>query len=97
MTTIAIASTTAAANSSTITLVSNQTAHVYASVDLNVGETVTLQVTADAGATWLPVVDRVYRGVVLSDTNQSQMITGPGDFRLVKSATAVATAVYVDQ
>lgn len=96
MTTTAIASTTAAANSASIILASGAIIHVYASSDLNVGETVTLQVTPDTGTTWIPVVDKELRGTVLSDLAQSQMIHGPGEFRLVKSATASATAIYYD-
>lgn len=96
MTTIAIASATAAGNSASITILAGDSIHVYASTDLNVGEQVTLEVTPDAGTTWIPVIDAEYRGVVLSDTVQSQIVSGPGVFRLVKTATAVATAIYYD-
>lgn len=96
MTTTAIASTTATANSASFTLIASDTIHVYASTDLGIGDVVNLQVTPDAGTTWITVVDQEFRGVILSDTIQSQFISGPGTFRLVKSPTVVATAVYYD-
>ena len=96
MTTTAISSTTASAASGSIVLNSAENIHIYSSVDLNVGESVSLEVTPDAGVTWIPVIDQEFRGVLLSDTVQSQMVSGPGTFRLVKTATAVATAIYYD-
>ena len=97
MTTTAIATTTGVANSAAISLVSNESIHVYASKDLGIGEVVTLQVTPDAGTTWIPVIDAEYRGVVLSDTVQNRIVTGPGTFRLNKSDTVLTTAIYYDQ
>ena len=96
MTTTAIASATAEASSAGFSLGTGESINVYASTDLGVGEVVSLQVSPNTGTTWIPVVDERYRGVVLSDTVQSQTVTGPGYFRLVKTPTVVATAVYYD-
>ena len=96
MTTTAIPATTAIAHSALISLVSGQSIQVFTPSDLESGEKVTLERTFDSGATWIPVVDRGYRGVVLKDTVQSQLVNGPGEFRLRKSATAIPIAVYYD-
>tara|TARA_S200002703_G_scaffold1263_1_gene2214 strand:+ start:14796 stop:15089 length:294 start_codon:yes stop_codon:yes gene_type:complete len=96
MATTAIASQTAAANSGTISLAAGSSIQVYSNPALPVGEVVTLERTPDSGTTWLPVKDNEFRGVVLSGKVHDNTVTGPGDFRLRKSVTATATAVYYD-
>lgn len=92
-----IAATTAASNSSAITLTSGQVMHVFASADLQIGEMVTLEITPNGGTNWFPVVDEKHRGVVLDDTTRNQTVGGPGEYRLAKTATSVSVAVYVDR
>ena len=96
MTTTAIAATTSADESSSFILTSSDMIHVYASEDLNPGETVNLEITPDAEVTWLPVIDDEHRGVVLKDRVTNQTVGGPGTYRLVKTATVASVAIYFD-
>jgi len=94
--TLAISKTNAAGTSGLINLASNTSMQVFSDVGLGAGETVILERSYDSGSNWVRVVDANQRGVVLEDTIQSQIVNGPGDFRLVKSFTAIPTAVYYD-
>jgi hypothetical protein len=92
-----IAAGTAAATSATsFTLGSGDTVSVFSSVPLKNGEKVLLERSYDAGATWVGVTDPGFGGVVLNAGTQTQNVNGPGLFRLAKSYTVTATAVYID-
>lgn len=101
MATTAITSQTTAANSSIITLVAGATIQVYADVDLVGEEVVTLERTYDAGSNFV-AVKTVREGNFISSDKlltkkvTSAMVAGPGDFRLAKTATVTATAVFFD-
>ncbi len=94
--TTVIASATAAADSSAITLVDGQSISVYCVPKLIDAERVRLERSYDGGTTWVSVGDEEYSGTVLTKSVQSQTINGPGVFRLRKSATTSATVVYYD-
>lgn len=92
-----IASTTAAANGSvSFSVAAGDTVSVFCDVPLSNFEKVTLQRSYDSGTTWINVVDPAFGGVVLEAGTQTQNVNGPGLFRLVKSKTILATAVYID-
>jgi len=97
MSTTAISSQTATANSSAIALGAGETIQVFTDLPLGDNEDVSLQRSYDSGTTWVKVIDSQYRGLVLTSRIESQSVSGPGTFRLVKSATATATAVYYDE
>jgi hypothetical protein len=90
-----ISSTAAAANGGTITLASGASAQVYAVPALGLRETVRLQQSHN-GSTWVDVNDEDFDGIVLQESRNRAVLTGPGTFRVVKSATAVATVIYYD-
>jgi hypothetical protein len=96
MTTTAIPATTAQAVSGSIVMAATDMMQVFTNLDLRIGETVRLEITPDDGKTWYEVVDDTYRGVVLRDTVKNQTVGGPGTYRLNKSATQEAIAVYFD-
>jgi len=99
----AIAATTDAATSSLITLSAGQSIQVHASQLLEDGEKVTFDQSPDDGTTWQRVYDSDRNGVLLennitlSGTVSRAIVTGPGDFRLNKTKTDNAVAVYYDQ
>tara|TARA_R110002020_G_scaffold287099_1_gene502596 strand:- start:37845 stop:38135 length:291 start_codon:yes stop_codon:yes gene_type:complete len=96
MTTEAIAATTSQAYSASVTVADGASLNVFVDENLQPGEMVTLERTYNAGANWVEVVDPLFRGVVLNETTLSQIVSGPGVFRLNKTATTASTAVYYD-
>lgn len=96
MSTLAIAATTGEGVSGLITVAAGNSIQVYATLDLGVGEAVTLERSYDSGVSWVPVIDERYRGTVLGDHCQSQVVAGPGDFRLRKTPTVNSIAIYYD-
>ncbi len=93
----AISSQTTAANSSMISIASGVSIQVFASAEFkSPQEGVSVQCTPDSGSTWYTVKDIQWKGKFLSKGITRNSITGPGDFRLVKSQTGEAIAVYYD-
>ena len=93
-----ISAQTTAATSSSITLAAGQSIQVSIGPDgLTWQETVSVQYTPDDGTTWYDLRDPEYRGAFISRYVNRNKLTGPGVFRLVKSETSVAIAVYYDQ
>ena len=92
----AIASATAAGNSSAITLASGESVSVWADTPLQNGEFVRLERSNDGGTTWFNVNDEEYSGRVLDSKRNTATVNGPGVFRLHKMLTCTATAVYYD-
>lgn len=95
-TTTAITSQTAAADSAQISIDMGSSVQVYCTPKLRRGESVGLERSTDGGTTWIPVNDPIFGGRLLSGDINSNVIAGPGVFRLVKSQTDKATAVLYD-
>ena len=93
--TTAITSQTAAANSSSIVVDAGASIQVFCNPRLQAQEKVTLQRSTDEGTTWVDVAE-FGNNIVLNQGIQSNVIAGPGTFRLQKTVTETATAVYYD-
>lgn len=94
--TTAISSQTAAANSALISVAAGSSIQVFTSGGLGPSEVVSVEQSPDDGSTWYPVLDPKWGGQFLRQGITRNMLTGPGDFRLAKSVTSVARAVYYD-
>ena len=93
----AIAATTDAATSSLISLSAGQSIQVHASHLLGRHERVLVDQSADDGVNWQEVVDKDAKDVLLTFRVTRSSLTGPGSFRLRKTETDSAVAVYYDQ
>lgn len=91
-----IASNAAAANSSAFTILVNSYVRVFCTPALGPDEVIKLQCSYDGGTSWIDIIDPEHGGVVLQPGTQSQVIMGPGVFRLVKGQTDQAVTVYMD-
>ena len=81
-----------------LTLASGASAQVYCVPNMGARESVKLMRSIDGGSTFtVPVNGGDPEGnVLLSTSNNSAIITGPGYFRIDKPVTALATAIHVD-
>ena len=94
---IAITEQTDAAVGNTITLAAGQSIQAFIGpTKLKYNEQVYVEQSPDNGTTWFMVSDPQYRGDFLDRQTTRNRLTGPGVFRLVKSKTTEAIAVYYD-
>lgn len=94
--TTAIASANTSAASAAITIAQGSSISVWVNNPLLADEYVSVDQSADGGATWIPLNDGDFGGRVLEYNVGRRSLNGPGVFRLVKSPTKTATIVYYD-
>lgn len=94
--TTAIAATAAGAESTLISIADGSSIQVHLSQPLAGGEYVAVEHTPDDGTTYSPLQDPKWKGNFLRHGVSRNVLAGPGDFKLVKSATSNAIAVYYD-
>lgn len=92
----AIASTTAAETSRTFYLASGAVIQIYALPELESGEIVIAQFTPNAGVDWINDTRSDQDGEIVTHLKTKGELRGPGAFRLYKTITATATAIYYD-
>ena len=82
---------------SPIVLSGGQSIQVLITEPLTYNAQVYLQHSADGGSTFTRAQDREHNGVLLEQGVTRAQVTGPGTFKLGKTATDTAIAVYYDQ
>lgn len=96
-TTTAISSQTTAGTYA-LTLAAGASAQVYCTPNMGARESVKLMRSIDGGSTFTVKVNAgdPEGNVILSTSNNSVLLSGPGYFRIDKPVTSLATAIHVD-
>ncbi|WP_299083183.1 hypothetical protein [uncultured Paraglaciecola sp.] len=87
-----LGSSATTAQSGTVTLTDGQSIIVYTDEPLSPNETVTASRTYDGGTNYRPLDS----GILCDSKVSENRLTGPGDFKIDKSATNTATQMYYD-